>query len=193
MAFKIRSRGERHPHLPMQLMEATQTTADLEMITDPSASLVNMGDMWDPDQPRLGGYFIPPFQRPLVWTTEQKERLVESALLGISIGTIVVVDAMNCPMQNPDRFAATDRWLLDGQQRCAALLDYREDRLTIFRGTECEHRWSDLTEIERRRFWRTQIGVLKVQTDDVEYCKEVYDRLAFGGTDHTDDQRAVKA
>lgn len=192
MAFEIRPRGGQYPYLPQQLMDASQTSTDIEMITDPSASLIERSDMWDPGQQRMGAYFIPPFQRPLVWTEAQKERLVESALLGVSIGTIVVVDAMNCPMQTPERFAATDRWLLDGQQRCSALIDYREDRLTVFRGTDCEHRWSDLTQNERRRFWRTQIGVLKVQTDDVAYCREVYDRLAFGGTPHLPEQKATR-
>lgn len=191
MSFTIRSRGERYPHLPVQLMDATQTSADIEMITDPSTSMIKNRDMWDPDQVELGGYFIPPFQRPLVWSEEQKERLVESALLGVSIGTIVIVDAMNCPMQSSERFARTDRWLLDGQQRCSALVDYRHDRLTVFRGTECEHRWSDLTDLEQKRFLRTQIGILKIQTDDVGYCMEVYNRLAFGGTAHDETQRAV--
>lgn len=191
MTFEIRPRGDMHPHLPVQIMDGMQTSTDIEVLTDPSSSRrVENDDMWEPGQRRIGGYFLPPFQRPLEWTTEQKERLVESALLGISIGSIVVVDAINCPMPSPDRFARTDRWLIDGQQRCNALIEYRQNNLTVFRGTQCEHRWEDLTVHEQRRFWRTQIGVIKVRTDDVAYCAELYNRLNFGGTAHREDQRA---
>ncbi len=192
MTFKIEPGDERYPHLPEPLMRGMQTSMDLEMIIDPPQSLVDKSDMWEPGQAQIGGYFLPPFQRPLVWSETQKERLVESALLGISIGTIVVVDAMNCPMPQEERFAATDRWLLDGQQRCAALIDYRNDKIRVFRGTPCEHGWSDLNTNERRRFWHIQIGVVKIQTDDPAYCREIYDRLNFGGTIHIEDQRAIK-
>lgn len=189
MTFRIASRGGQHPHLPVQLLEGNHTSMDLERILSPGMDAED-SDMWDPGQERLGGYFLPPFQRGPRWTQEQKERFVESALLGVGLGTIVVVDAINCPMQNDDRFAATDRWLLDGRQRCSALRDYGAGLVTVFRGTECEHRWDDLNTVERRRFNRLQIGVMKIQTDDVAYCREIYNRLNYGGTPHEEDERA---
>ena len=195
MSFSIAPISDERPHLPVPVMQGNQTSIGLEAITDPSSSTLKYREMWDPDQPHIGPYFLPPFQRPAVWTDEQKIRLVESVLLGISIGSIVVVDAMNLPMQgeNRERFATTDRWLIDGQQRCNALLDYRASKITVFAGTPCEHRFEDLNEIERRRFRNMQIGLIKIETDDIEYCKELYDRLNFGGTAHTQDQRAISA
>lgn len=187
--FEIRSRGGNNPHLPVQLLDGHQTTTDLETLIDPSGSLETSRHMWDPDQERLGPYFLPRFQRPPRWTEDQKERFVESALLGIGLGSLVIVDAMNLEMQDNGRFASVDRHLLDGQQRVRALLDYRAGRVTVFRGTECEHRWDDLNEIERRRFRRIQIGILKIQTTDVEYCLEVYRRMNFGGTPHLESER----
>jgi hypothetical protein len=192
MTFTIRSRGEPHAHFPLQLLDGRNTTTDLEMIVDPMSRTAD-DSFWDQTQPRMGPWFLPPFQRPAVWTVEQKERFVESALLGVSLGSLVVVDALNCPMPSPDRFPATDRWLLDGQQRVSALLAYRADEITIFRGTECEHRWSDLSLVERRKFWHIQIGLVKVTTVDPQYCREIYDRLNFGGTAHTEDQRAIRS
>ena len=189
--FEIRPRGGNHPHLPVQLLDGIQTTTDLETIIDPSGSLTRDSDMWDPGQERLGPFFLPTFQRPPTWSDAQKERFIESALLGIGLGSLVVVDAMNLEMQDNGRFCAVDRHLLDGQQRVRALLDYREGRLTVFRGSACEHGWDDLTEIERRRFRRIQIGIMKIQTADVDMCREIYDRMNFGGTAHTDDQRAT--
>ena len=110
-------------------------------------------------------------------------------LLGVSLGDIVVVDAMNEPMQSPERYASTDRWLLDGQQRITALLAYRRDAVEPFAGTACAHRWSDLNVAEQRRVWRTQIGIYRVRTSDPAYAREIYRRMNFGGTPHTEDQR----
>jgi hypothetical protein len=190
MTFAIRSRGGLKPHFPVQLLDGHQTTTDLEAIVDP-IERPGRDDMSAPGQARIGPWFLPPFQRPAVWTEDQKIRFVESALLGVSLGSLVVVDALNMPMAAPDRFAATDRWLLDGQQRVTALLAYRNDEIAVFQGTECEHRWSDLGTVERRGFWHVQIGLVKVATDDADYCREIYDRLNFGGTVHDEDQRAT--
>jgi hypothetical protein len=187
MSFTVRSRGGNYPHMPVELLDGLHTTMDIQQIIEPSRTLDEDAHMWDPGQTRIGCFFLPPFQRDVVWTASQQERFVESALLGLGLGTIVVVDAINCPMQSRDRFAATDRWLLDGLQRCTALGAYRRDEIAVFRGTECEHRWSDLTTNERRRISRLQIGVMKIRTEDVDKCLEIYRRLAFGGTPHAAD------
>jgi len=189
--FVIEPRGEKYPHFPALLLDGTISSLDLEALVERNARHADNRDMWDPDQPEIGPYFLPPFQRPPVWTLAQKTRFVESALLGITMGSIVVCDAMNLPMQSPHRFARTDRWLVDGQQRLMALLDYRNDLITPFAGTACEHRWSDLTVVERRRFWSLQIGIIRIATADEALLREIYDRLNFGGTAHTDEQRAV--
>jgi hypothetical protein len=185
--FEIRPDDVYHeirPHLPQTLIDGYHSTTSIDdALRDRDVS------MWDP-QPMLGSFFLPPFQRPLVWSEEQKISLVESFLLGISIGSIVVVDSMNMTMQNKDLFAKTDRWLLDGQQRLNALRAYREDEITVFAGTKCEHRWSDLTVAETRRVESINFGKIKVHTLDEGMCREIYNRLNFGGTAHTEDQRA---
>lgn len=190
MTFAIRSRGGIHPHLPVPLLDGMQTTTDLELIMEPQDSTTRYAHMFEPGQARLGGFFLPPFQRPLVWSDEQKVRFVESALLGVSLGTIVVVDASSEPMRGPEMFARTDKWLLDGQQRISALLAYRNDEIEPFAGTECAHRWSDLDVVEKRRVWHVQIGVYKIRTSDEAYCREIYNRMNFGGVAHAEDQRA---
>src|SRR3546814_5919378 len=68
----------------------------LEMLVDPQAWIVKDEDtLWDMNQPRLCGLFIPPFQRPLVWEMDRKNAFIESAYLGIHLGTIVFNDALN--------------------------------------------------------------------------------------------------
>src|SRR3546814_14998333 len=100
-------------------------------------------------------------------------------------------DALNLPMVD-GRFDPTDRWLIDGQQRCNALWSYVNDEFPIFVGTEHEHRWSDLNIVEQRFFRHIQIGYTKLQSNDENHLRMVYDRLNFGGVAHTDDQRATK-
>lgn len=192
MGFEIRSQGGNRPHFPKRLLDGRTSTCDLELFIEPvSAHAPGYRHMWDADQTEIGNYFLPPFQRPQVWTDAQKTRFIESALLGVSLGSIVVVDAANLPLQDNGRFARTDMWLIDGYQRISALVDYRRDRLTPFAGTECEHRWSDLNPVEIRRFRSIQIALVRIASTDEDHLRAVYDLMNFGGTAHGEHQRAV--
>ena len=189
-AFIARWRKDR-PHLPYRIVDGSSSAMGLEMLTDPRAWIVKDEDtLWDMTQPRLCGLFIPPFQRPQVWDLARKVAFVESAYLGIHLGTIVYNDALNLPMER-GRFARTDRWLIDGQQRCNALWAYVNDEFPIFAGTPHQHRWSDLNIVEQRFFHRIQIGYTKLQSNDENHLRLVYDRLNFGGVAHTSEQRAL--
>jgi hypothetical protein len=191
MTFKITSESDMRPHMPKALLDGYASTRSLDEIFESRAATPEKDDMWDPGQTKIGRYFLAPFQRPAVWTQEQKVRLVESMLLGISIGSIVIVDALNMKMQNPNLFAKTDRWLIDGQQRLTAIQNYLQDDITVFAGTECEHKFSDLNEIELRRVRQIGISVIRIHTIDEQLCRVIYDRLNFGGTPHTEDQKAI--
>lgn len=183
--------AEARPHLPYRIVEGTTSAMGLEMLVDPRAWIVKDDDhMWDMNQPRLCGLFIPPFQRPLVWDQARQISFIESAYLGLHLGTIVYNDALNLPMIG-SRFAHTDRWLIDGQQRCSALAAYVADEFVIFRGTPHEHRWSELNTVETRYFHRIQIGYTKIESSDEQHLRMVYDRLNFGGMAHTENQRAL--
>src|SRR4051794_21826938 len=73
--------------------------------------------MMYPGQELLLGHALPPFQRPSVWTHAQNVRFLESAVLGVHLGTwccnvaddypTVTVDGRTC-------FDLTDTWLIDG-------------------------------------------------------------------------------
>ena len=192
MTFKITSVSQNQPRIPKALLDGYASTRSLDDIFESRAATPEKDDMWDTGQTKIGRFFLAPFQRPAVWTKDQKVRLVESMLLGISIGSIVVVDALNMKMQNPNLFAKTDRWLIDGQQRLTAIQDYLKDDLTVFEGTECEHKFSDLNEIELRKIYQINISVIRIHTIDEQLCRVIYDRLNFGGTPHTENQRAIK-
>ena len=152
--------------------------------------------MFAPGQEQLGHYYLPPFQRPSVWTETQAVRLIESVHLGISIGGIVVSDCGNTiRVPNGDgttreQFPETADWLIDGQQRMRALRRYLSDDLTVFRGKPYEHRWSDLSKRQQRRFNGVSMGYTILEPTSREDLAKLYDLLNFGGTKHVDDQRA---
>jgi uncharacterized protein with ParB-like and HNH nuclease domain len=122
----------------------------------------------------LGWFIIPNFQRKLVWTIEQKIRLIESIYMGMPIGSLV----HNLTVQEN----SCDGWLLDGHQRTDAILAYE-------RGDYAVHGWRflDLPEIEQNHFLRVSIPIIQTNIFDEVTCRDVYDRLVYGGTSHDGD------
>jgi uncharacterized protein with ParB-like and HNH nuclease domain len=126
-----------------------------------------------PGERRLGWFVLPNFQRPPVWTLEQKIRFVESCWLGLPIGMIIY--------NRPERYDSPyDGWLLDGQQRVTALFEYMDDAFPIF-----GHLFSELTKPDHRN-WSMSVSLPHAQTriENEAELREVYDRLAYGGTPH---------
>jgi hypothetical protein len=122
---------------------------------------------------RLGSFVLPPFQRESVWTPEQKVRLIESLWGGLPIGGYVV----NRVWSQPGHKA--DGWLLDGQQRWTAILDYQQGKFEVG-----GYRFTELDPIEQRRFSHVTMVEMETSLTDVEKCKDLYERLAYGGTAH---------
>lgn len=120
---------------------------------------------------RLGGYILPPFQRPPVWTQAQQIRLIESVWGGIPIGAYV-------HNQNLHR-REVDGWLLDGQQRVTAILAYVAGDFPVLGWW-----YPDLPHPDRFCFETTPITQLQTCLNTEAECLDVYDRLAYGGTAH---------
>lgn len=118
-----------------------------------------------------GPFILPPFQRPLVWTNRQKVRLIESIYLGLPIGSII----WNRTRANEP----TDSWLLDGQQRLSAIYGYLNNEFPV-----CGYIWRNLPESEKVHFKRICIGMIEVNICDPEQCRDLYERLVYGGTPH---------
>lgn len=137
----------------------------------------------------VGGYFIPPFQRPAVWTKDQQRRLVESVHLKISIGAVVVTSADRTDPET-GLFPLSSDLLIDGQQRMRALKAYMFEGLRVFVGTEYEHAYDELDDVQKRMFRSTPIGYIEIRESNMDSLRDLYNRLNFGGTAHTEDQRA---
>lgn len=126
---------------------------------------------------KVMGYFIPDWQRPLVWTDDQKVKLLESAWLGLPMGTYTF---------NRKWGSDYDNLLIDGQQRLWSFQCYLNDEFPVF-----GYRWSETTDIDKRWFrYGVKFGSYITETDDEDYLRNYYNMMNFGGTAHTEDQRA---
>jgi hypothetical protein len=121
---------------------------------------------------KISWLVIPPFQRPEVWTEEQKVRFIESIWQGLPIGNW-------CYNRTSVMNSVHDAWLLDGQQRLTAIRDYIAGEFKVL-----GYLWSELTVIDQRLFSMTPFPCLETNIDDEDKLREVYDRLAYGGTAH---------
>lgn len=131
-----------------------------------------------PGERQLGGFILPPFQRPAVWSPEQKIKLIESILDELPVPPYVV-------NRNLDDGYRYDRWLIDGQQRITAILGFINDKFPV-RG----FRFSEVSDADRYWFLNRPFPCLETDLDDEALLREVYDRLAYGGTPHEPGDRA---
>jgi hypothetical protein len=124
------------------------------------------------------GFCLPHWQRPLVWTLAQKVSFIESAWRGINLGTYTY--------NQVDMGHPLDNLLIDGQQRMNTIECYLNDEFPVF---GC--RWSEVTPVDERIWSMTTIfGSYVTETTNEAYLRGYYDMTNFGGTPHTEDQRA---
>ncbi|AOG02863.1 hypothetical protein BSY19_5323 (plasmid) [Bosea sp. RAC05] len=123
---------------------------------------------------QLGAFILPPFQREAVWRESQKVALIESVFIGLPFGGYVVNHGSR--LGGP-----ASLWLLDGQQRWTALTEFVEDGFAV-RGRV----WSELDREDQFLFRNTVFPCHVVRYDDEAVLRDLYDRLAYGGTAHAE-------
>lgn len=124
------------------------------------------------------GYFLPKWQRGLVWTEAQKISFIESAWKGLNLGTYTYNQAaLGSPYDN---------LLIDGQQRLHAVECYLNDDFPVF-----GYHWSEVTKIDRR-YWEMTVhfGSYVTETENEQYLRDYYNMTNFGGTPHKELERA---
>jgi len=127
------------------------------------------------------GFPLPSWQRPFVWIETQCVKFMESAWRGLYLGTYTY----NQTYGNPE----FDGILIDGQQRMTALQMYLDDAFPVF-----GYRWSEVTEVDRRFFEMGTIFASYVtDSTDEAWLRSYYDMMNFGGTAHTEEQRASES
>ena len=125
------------------------------------------------------GFVLPDWQRGLVWSQQQKVSFIESAWLGIPIGTY--------SYNQVDFGSPFDHLLIDGQQRMSAIQDYIEDAFPVFGA-----RFSELEKPDERR-WGMMVSFpcYIAKSRDEEWLKNYYNLTNFGGTAHGEAERAT--
>jgi hypothetical protein len=124
------------------------------------------------------GYYLPAWQRGLVWTERQKIAFIESAWKGVSLGTYTYNQA--------EIGSPYDNLLIDGQQRLHAIECYLNNEFPVF-----GWRWSEVTIVDRRVWEMTTVFASYItSTEDEAYLKGYYNLMNFGGTAHQPHERA---
>ena len=128
------------------------------------------------------GFVLPPFQRGFVWTLDQKIRFVQSMWNGAHLGIYMVNEISDTAAGYEHPFNDV---LIDGQQRLKAIEDYWANQFDV-QGFF----WGDLDEEDRRRFNKIQFGRGKSSIKDEAELRQAYNLLNFGGTPHTEKEKA---
>jgi uncharacterized protein with ParB-like and HNH nuclease domain len=124
------------------------------------------------------GFVLPDWQRGLVWTGAQKVSFIESAWLGIPLGTYSYNQA--------DLGSPNDGLLIDGQQRMSAIQDYLEGQFPVFGLL-----FADVPLREKRRWeMSTLFACYITETENEAYLRDYYNLTNFGGTAHSEAERA---
>jgi hypothetical protein len=143
--------------------------------------------LYAPGQTWLMGHVVPEFQRPVVWSEDQMIRFVESAAMGFNIGTWTYNEIGPGVTDLPGRNHSTSLWIIDGQQRLTALDRFFDDKFPVFGKF-----WSEVGRSERAVFLRQRhFPAYKTCITDEFELRRLYDRMNFGGTAHTEEQRAL--
>lgn len=137
------------------------------------------------------GFPLPAWQRPSVWTLDQKRRFIQSIWAGVDIGSYMVNDLWEfVEGDDAETFRQHSEILLDGQQRLSAIQDYVLDEFAIPDAAGVLRHWTELPKIERNRFCMTHFACATIRSWDEQQLKLAYNLRAFGGTAHTEEQRA---
>jgi len=127
-----------------------------------------------------GRYYVPEYQRELVWTPAKKSKFVESVFMGLPIPFVFF-------WQNEDGRLE----IVDGSQRLRTIRDFMADKITLG-GLEVlpalnGFRFSDLSTSRRLKFGENSIRTIILDnTTDAVTRTEMFARINTGGTTAND-------
>lgn len=113
-------------------------------------------------------------------------RFITSIWTGLDIGSYM----LNTWKSEGGRLSEFSDILLDGQQRFHAIQLYIEDNLSVPDKYGSLRYWSELPTIEKKRLKMTTFPRSTINCFDEEKLRTIYDLHNFGGTTHTEEQRA---
>lgn len=135
------------------------------------------------------GIPVPSWQRHLVWNVGQKARFITAVWSGADLGSYLTNEWCECTGR---AMAENSEILIDGQQRLHSLEEYFLDQLAVPDAQGQPRVWSELGNVERKRFLSTIFPHSSVSSDDEMALRRTYDLCALGVVPRTHDQRAAR-
>ncbi|WP_430415648.1 DUF262 domain-containing protein [Parasphingorhabdus sp.] len=121
-------------------------------------------------------YYVPSYQRELVWTPKKQSKFIESVFMGLPIPFVFFWQDKDGRME-----------IVDGSQRLRTIRDFMADKVTL-RGLETlpivnGFRFSDLPMSRQLKFVETPIRVIILDNStDAVTRTEMFARINTGGT-----------
>lgn len=116
----------------------------------------------------------PPYQRRLVWTYKEKQRLIDSILRGFDIGKIYFWEVQNQPYEYA---------VIDGQQRLHTLMEFMENKLQCLpiQGLEvADKTFEQLPTQLQHEIGSYQLDIEVVRDAKEEEIRDMFRRLQLG-------------
>lgn len=125
-------------------------------------------------------YYVPDYQRELIWTAPKQSKFIESVLMGLPIPFVFFWQDKDGRME-----------IVDGSQRLRTIRDFMADKFTL-RDLEAlpavnNFRFSDLPKSRQLKFAESPIRVIILDnTTDAVTRTEMFARINTGGTTAND-------
>lgn len=136
------------------------------------------------------GMPLAPWQRPVVWNDNMQSRFIDAIWAGVDTGSYMVNAWVDFIGYGQELRYLSDI-VIDGQQRLTSIERYFNNEIPA---TAIDGRmllFSEIYESDRRFFKNRIFPRAIIITNDELVLREAYDMRAFGGVQHTEDQRAV--
>jgi hypothetical protein len=137
------------------------------------------------------GMPIPKWTRGVKWNVGQQARFITSVWSGGDLGSYLTNDWSE-PASTDRALAENSEILIDGQQRLHSLEGYFLDHLAVPDAQGQPRVWSELGNVERKRFLSTIFTHVRVSSGDEVALRRTYDLCALGVVPRSFDQRAVR-
>jgi len=127
----------------------------------------------------------------MVWNVGQKVRFITAAWSGADLGSYLINEW--CGSSGGGMaLVENSEILLDGQQRLHSLEEYFLDRLAVPDALGLPRVWSEVGNVERRRFLSTIFTQSHVSSGDEVELRKTYDLCTMGVMTRVPDQRAAR-
>jgi hypothetical protein len=137
------------------------------------------------------GIPVPSWARPLEWNVGQNSRFIAAAWSGADLGSYLT-NEWSDTADAGRALAENSEILIDGQQRLHSLEEYFLDRLAVPDALGQPRVWSEVGNVERKRFLSTIFTHSQVSSGDEVELRKTYDLCGMGVMARTHDQRAAR-